>query len=155
MIVRALRPEDRDAALAIVDAGAAATRFHARFVEVVECACEPGDPEYAGLVAGPETTITGILVHGLIAGAPGVSRCHFGLSADSASLAALVDEWLSQCREARLRVCELTPDRPFTALRDDLLRHGFSSEARVEGYFAEGVALEILTFGRVADEVVS
>lgn len=116
------------------------TPYCARILEQCDLALGGADEEYAAL--GSET---GLLLHGVVAGAPGVVRLHALVGIEASALRALVHA-LQAGGSCRILVCEMAQDAPFAVARDSLIECGFAREGHVPDYFRDGVDLGILTW---------
>jgi hypothetical protein len=151
--VRALTAQDGVAARALVHAVYAGTRHLMRTLELIDLSLTGEDPECLGLAcAADDGVLEGIVLYGSIGGAAGVVRLHalFGHGADR--LAALIGgvATVDSARDARMFMCELS-DAPEHALASNALAsRGFTVEARIAEYFADGLALDVLVLRRSA-----
>lgn len=145
--LRALTPEDADAARALLASRFAGTRYHARLEEQLETALTFDDSEYSSLVAVDSTgVLLGVAVFGTLAGAQRCMKLHAFVGGDEGAMTAMargVAECAAMSAE-RLIVCELADDAPFSLASAVLQASGYEQEERVPDFFREGVALLIL-----------
>ena len=144
--VRALRPADTIAARALVQRQFSGSRYCARLLEQVDLAVAAKDSEYAGLLGVDENeAICGVALYGCVAGASGVLKIHALVGpAFSPLVSALIVSDAGD--KARLFLCELPDDASsFARAAEALHEAGFIRESRVPGFFADDIALDILT----------
>ena len=116
------------------------TPYCARILEQLDLALGGADEEYAALVSD-----SGLLLHGVVAGAPGVVRVHALVGVEASALRVLVDA-LRAGSTGRVLVCEMAQDAPFAVALDTLIECGFAREGHVPDFFRDGVGLDILTW---------
>lgn len=146
---RPLRPEERDDALALLEAVLGATPYHARAREVLEISLRGDDPEHASLAMVSDGKLEALALFGAIAGSIGAARLHFALLAaglPAGQGAGLLDALAerSRARGARFLLAELPDDTPWAASIALLRRCGYTEEARIPDYYRQGIALLFL-----------
>ena len=146
--VRALMPDDADAARAFVSGQFANPRYRARALEVLESALLFEDPEFLALLAfdGQPIRLAGITVFGTVVGASSVVKLHGVITSEPAPARALVEavRRASEHSGERMIVCEIPDDAPFATAAAALEAEGFVEEGRVPDFVREGVALRLL-----------
>jgi hypothetical protein len=146
--LRALMPEDADAARAFVSGQFTNPRYRARALEVLESALRFEDSEFMALLAvdGEPERLAGITVFGTVAGARSVVKLHGVITSELAPARALVEavRRASEHSGERMIVCELPDDVPFATAIAALEADGFVEEGRVPDFVREGVALRLL-----------
>jgi hypothetical protein len=148
LVVRALMPDDADAARRFVSGQFANPRYRARALEVLESALQFEDPEFMALLAldGEPARLVGITVFGTVAGARSVVKLHGVITSEPQPARALVDavRQASERSGERMIVCELPDDAPFAIAAAALEAGGFTEEGRVPDFVRDGVALRLL-----------
>jgi hypothetical protein len=145
--LRALMPDDADAARALVSGQFENARYRARALEVLDAALQFEDPEYIAILALDESDrLVGIAVFGTVAGARSVVKLHGVITSSEAPARALVEavRHASEHSGERMIVCELPDDAPFATAIAALEADGFIEEGRVPDFVREGVALRLL-----------
>ena len=147
-MLRALMPEDAEAARALVSEHFAGTRYRARALELLNSALEFEDPEYMALLAfdADELRLRGLALFGTVAGARAVAKVHGVVARERDTAIALLDAVRRAGEHAgeRMIVCELPDDAPFAVAAEALAAAGFTEEGRVADFVREGVALRLL-----------
>ena len=148
LVLRALMPEDADAARAFVARLLAGTRYTARLIEQLDAALQFDDPEYMALLAcaEPDARLVGLVLFGTVAGARAVVKVHAIASVDPQAADALLDSVHQASAKAgeRMIVCELPDDAPFASAARALAANGYAEEGRVADLVCDGVALRLL-----------
>jgi hypothetical protein len=148
LVVRALMPEDADAARALVSEQLAGTRYRTRALELLDSALQFDDPEHLALLAFGEdgTRLVGLVLFGTVAGARSVVKVHGVVASAREPAVALLDavRHASERSGERMIVCELPDDAPFAVAADALAASGFAEEGRVPDFVRDGVALRLL-----------
>ena len=145
-MVRALSAQDGDSARALVQSAYGGTRHLMRALELLESALTGNDPECLGLACtAGDGRLDGVLLYGIIGGAAGVIKVHELVGAVEA-LAPLIGgvRRVTSARDARMFICELSNAVEHLLASKALASHGFSCEARIADYFADGISLEVL-----------
>ena len=145
--MRALAAQDGASARALVLDAYGASRQLVRMQELIELALAGGDPECLGLVAtADDGTIAGVLLYGTIGGAAGVVRVHSLAGVTPNTLTALIARACDAASApgTRMFICELSDAREHALAARALISHGFTREAVIADYFADGVALDLL-----------
>jgi hypothetical protein len=145
--LRALMPDDADAARALISAQFAGTRYRARALELLESALRFDDPEHMALLAFAEAgaRLVGVVLFGTVAGARSVVKVH-GVAAHELETAVALLDAVRQASERsgeRMIVCELPDDVPFAIASEALRASGFAEEGRVPDFVRDGVALRL------------
>lgn len=153
--LRALLPDDADAARAFVSGQFTNPRYRARALEVLNNALQFEDPEFMALIAfdGEPAHLVGITVFGTVAGAHAVVKLHGVITSEPAAARALVDavRQASTRSGERMIVCELPDDRAFGAAVAALEASGFTEEGRVPDFVRDGVALRLFVLPLLVD----
>lgn len=148
--LRAMMPEDADAARALVVARFAGTRYETRVLEQLDVALTFEDPEYIALLAAEPGTdhLVGLVLFGAVAGAQRVTKLHALLGDDVGTCAALADAVRSVAADSgeRMVVAEIADDAPFRTVIAALRESGFTEEGRVDDFVSDGVGLRFLVF---------
>lgn len=148
LVLRALIPEDDDAARALLSEQFAGTRYRARVLEQLEAALQFEDPEYMALLAfgEDESRLLGLVLFGTVAGARSVVKVHAVVGGEREAAEALLDavRRASEHSGERMIVCELPDDAPFVVAAEALEASGFAEEGRVSDFVRDGVALRLL-----------
>jgi len=148
--LRALMPEDADAARALVVARLAGTRYEARALEQLDVALSFEDPEYLALLAAePHSShVVGLALFGAVAGAQRVTKLHVLLGDDAGTMDALASAVRAVAEDSgeRMVVAEVPDDAPFRDAPDVLRGNGFHEEGRVADLVADGVGLRLLVW---------
>jgi hypothetical protein len=146
--LRALMPDDADAARALVSSQFENPRYRTRALEVLDTALQFEDPEYMALLAvdGESDRLAGIAVFGTVAGARSVVKLHGVITGDAGAARVLVEavRHASEHSGERMIVCELPDDAPFAIAIAALEGDGFVEEGRVPDFVRAGVALRLL-----------
>lgn len=145
--VRALVAADAASVRALVLDTYGASRQLVRVQELIELALGGGDPECLGLVAtADDGTIAGVLLYGTIGGAAGVVRVHALAGVTPDTLTVLLERVCdaSSAPGARMFICELSDDPEHAPATRALVSHGFTLEASIADYFADGFPLDLL-----------
>jgi hypothetical protein len=143
--VRRLSPADGAAALGLLSAQLSGSAYHARAREQLEMVLSGQDADCEGLVAlaGSDASLCGVVLFGRVAGTHGVVKLHALVGGEVDGLIATVVH--SACeRPGAIVISEVASDLPYDAVRQALVRCGFTQEGRVEDYFGDGIALDIL-----------
>ena len=147
-VVRALMPEDADAARAVVSEQLAGTRYRVRALELLDSALQFEDPEYMALLAFDEGEqhLLGLVLFGTVAGARSVVKVHGIVAREREPAVALLEavHHASERSGERMIVCEIPEDAPFAVAADALVASGFTEEGRVPDFVRDGVALRLL-----------
>jgi ribosomal protein S18 acetylase RimI-like enzyme len=129
-------------------AGTSYTEVPAYFLAL---ALQGRSTESRGIVAERDGEVVGFALYGEVAGSVGTGRIHFVSVSASSRLNAvgvhLCDAVVSDLvgAGARIVIAELPDDPILVSGRALLARCGFSEVGRVADYYADGVALVILT----------
>ena len=119
--------------------------------DLVSLALAGNDPECAGLVATVDDgSVAGVLLYGTIDGAAGVVRVHALAGATSGMLTALLTHLCETgaVSGARMFICELSGIPEHELASRALVAQGFTREAGIADYFADGLTLDILVLRR-------
>ena len=118
--------------------------------QALEAAATGTSMESRGLIAERDGEIVGLVLYGLVAGSEGAGKLHAVIVTASARLHGVGSRLCNAAiaalamHGARFVIAEVADD-PRVAPGRALLAHtGFSEEARVPDYFADGVALVFL-----------
>ena len=148
--LRALMPEDADAARAVVVAALAGTRYETRVLEQLDVALTFEDPEYIALLAGePDSDhLVGLVLFGAVAGAERVTKLHALVGDDEGTCVALADAVRSVASDSgeRMVVAEVADDLPFRTVIAALRESGYTEEGRVDDFVSGGVGLRFLVW---------
>ncbi|MES2177579.1 MAG: hypothetical protein V4550_06905 [Gemmatimonadota bacterium] len=136
MSARPLAQSDAAGARVLIEAQFNGTRYLARLLEQLDAALTGDDPEYCGLIADDG----GLILYGPLAGAVGVVKLHAIVGDAEDVLHGVITD------DARMIVCEIPYDAPFQAASETLLRRGFIREGRVDAWFSDEIALDILVY---------
>ena len=146
--LRALMPDDADAARAFVSDQLSTTRYAARILEQLDAALQFDDPEYMALLAcaQPGERLVGLGLFGTVAGARAVVKVHAIVGGDPQAADELLHAvHLASARSGeRMLVCELPDDVPFANAARALAANGYAEEGRVADFVCDGVALRLL-----------
>ena len=152
-LIRSLEPADLPAARALLDAEALRHPYATRPRELLEAAAAQigeRDAEYRALVATEGSTVTGVVLFGLVAGAVGTGTLFGGTvgtrwrhSGTGRALVAAAVAALD-ASGARVVIVELPDDAPLRDARALLTSAGFVEEARVPDLVRDGVAVSFL-----------
>jgi hypothetical protein len=147
-VLRALMPDDAEAARALITERFEGTRYRTRALELVDEALRFEDPEYMGLVAvdGEPPRLVGIILFGTVAGARSVVKVH-GIACRDRDVAVALLEAVRQASEnssERMIVCELPDDAPFELTAEALAATGYEEEGRVPDFVRDGVAMRLM-----------
>jgi len=144
---RPLQPEDIQGTRVLLMGALGVTPYIDRAMEVLTSAERGNDPENRALVIARDGTVAGLALYGEIAGTDGGWRLHTAVLAPGVRTddvgGRLMDAVKAAARSAGARylLAEM-PDDPAIGLVLALLREaGFREEARVPGYYREGVGL--------------
>ncbi len=147
LLLRALMPEDADAARAFVSGLFGPSRYRARALEVLASALEFEDPEYMALLAFTEgeERLVGLVLFGTVAGALSVVKVHGVLAREREPAVALLEAVRRTSEHAgeRMIVCEVPDDAPFAVAAEALAADGYVEEGRVPDFVRDGVALRL------------
>ena len=148
LLLRALMPEDADAARAFVARLFGPSRYRARALEVLASALEFEDPEYMALLAfteDEERRLVGLVLFGTVAGARSVVKVHGVLAHEREPAVALLEavRRTSEHSGERMIVCEVPDDAPFAVAAEALAADGYVEEGRVPDFVRDGVALRL------------
>lgn len=146
-VVRALIASDALSARALLDSAFGGTRHFARMVELLEQSLSGNDPEARGLVsATADGTVRGVLLYGWVAGASGVIRLHLlaGHSVDALGELITAMRAVDSPVRPRIFLCELPVEPETVAAARAIASAGFTREAVIADYFADGIGLDIL-----------
>ncbi len=148
--LRALMPEDADAARALVVARFAGTRYESRVLEQLDVALTFEDPEYIALLAAEPGSdhLVGLVLFGAVAGAQRVTKLHALLGDDDGTCAALADAVRNVAADSgeRMVIAEVPDDAPFRAAMAALRESGYAEEGRVDDFVCEGVGFRFLVW---------
>lgn len=148
LVLRALMPEDADAARALLSAQFAGTRYRERALELLDSALQFDDPEYMALLAFSEDAarLLGVVLFGTVTGARGVVKVHAVVAREREPIVALLDavRQASEHSGERMLVCELPDDAPFAVAAEALEASDYVEEGRVPDFVRDGVALRLL-----------
>jgi hypothetical protein len=147
LTVRAIMPDDAEAARAFVSTHFTARRYRSRALELLESALEFEDPEFMALLAvDDEAHVVGLALFGAVAGAHAVVKLHGIIARELTPARALVEAVVraSEHSGERMIVCELPDDRHFTTAASALEKSGFVEEGRVPDFVRDGIALRFL-----------
>ena len=147
--VRSLLPDDAAAARALIAANIG-PRYRMRVVEQLDAALAGDDAECRGMVALQQAVggVSGLLLAGVVAGAAGVVKLHALIGRDRPALLTLLDALVASCAERAVRmiVCELADDPSLAMFQGVVLERGFAREGRLDDFFADGVALDLMVW---------
>ncbi|HEX2778291.1 MAG TPA: hypothetical protein VHM30_02260 [Gemmatimonadaceae bacterium] len=148
LALRALMPEDADAARAFVSAQLANDRYRVRALEVLDGALKFEDPEYMALLAFDDggRRLCGLVLFGTVAGARSVVKVHGVIAVHLPAAVALLEAVArtSEHSGERMIVCEIPDDPALVVAAAALDATGFSEEGRVPDFIADGIALRLL-----------
>lgn len=143
-----LQAGDADTARAHVLRSLGGTVYASRIFEQLDVAIGGDDDECRALVATSGGEIRCVALAGVVAGARHVVKLHALIGDDRDSLVlvarAVVDG--SARAGARLIVCEVADDAPFSASTHALREAGFAEEGRVADFVRDGMAMLILVW---------
>jgi hypothetical protein len=147
-VLRALMPDDAEAARALIGERFDGTRYRTRALELLEEALRFEDPEYMGLVAldGEPPQLVGLILFGTVAGARSVVKVHGTVCRDRDAAIALLEavRRASENSSERMIVCELPDDAPFALAAEALAATGYEEEGRVPDFVSDGVAMRLM-----------
>jgi hypothetical protein len=146
-VVRALVASDAVSARVLLDSAFGGTRHFARMVELLEQSLPGDDPEARGLVSAfSDGSVRGVLLFGSVAGANGVIRLHVltGHPVDALSELITAVRAVDSSGSARIFLCEFSDEPEHVAASRALVSAGFTREAAIADYFADGIGLDIL-----------
>lgn len=153
--VRALAVSDAEAARVLVRSVFQGTRHLERSVELLELALTGSDRECLGLVCPvSDGSLDGVILYGTIEGAPGVIKIHDVIGATVRAVAALINGVCDRefSRHVRMVICELSRAPEHALARNVLTSRGFTREASIEDYYADGAGLDILVLRAVRSQ---
>jgi len=146
--VRALVPADAGVVRALVERALGGSRHASRAFEQLDVAITGADAECVALVLAEDdqSSLSGVVLFGPVAGANGVIRIHVLVGVDRDAMVMLVDGLMLQPHvpAARMIVCEIADDTTCAMAASVLLACGFTRDGRVEDFFADGVSLDLL-----------
>ena len=150
LTLRPLTAREAPAARALADAALADAPYGDQLRGAIGSGLTSGTNEYRALVAVEETTLSGLIVFGEIAGASGAGRIYF-VAVDANTrrrgiATALAD---AACRDlaergARFVIIEMPDDARLAGARLAAAQTGFREEGRVADYLSDGVSLLLL-----------
>jgi len=152
--VRALAAQDGPSARELVHSAYGGTCHLVRTLELLKIALTGSDPECLGMVStAGDKSVDGLLFYGSVGGAAGLIKVHVLAGAIMARLTALLGSArdLDSFRGARMFMCELSDAPEHARASAALIAFGFTCEASIADYFADGLTLNVLVQRRSGD----
>jgi ribosomal protein S18 acetylase RimI-like enzyme len=150
VMVRALRADDRSAALALLRPAIAGSAYGAGARSALVALLEGTDPETRACVAVDDGKLVGIIVYGGIAGSVGAARVQLVVIDPDARMRGIATRLVEGAMALlasdgmRFVIVELPDDPALDPALRLLLRCRFRVEATVADFFRDGVNLAIL-----------